>query len=44
MGPRNEHSPTSSHNKCVRESGKEDFKRMLAVNLVGTFLGIKHAA
>ncbi|KAJ1270518.1 hypothetical protein BS78_06G057800 [Paspalum vaginatum] len=28
----------------VRESGKEDFERVLAVNLVGPFLGTKHAA
>ncbi|OEL13165.1 Momilactone A synthase [Dichanthelium oligosanthes] len=28
----------------VRESGREDFDRVLAVNLVGPFLGVKHAA
>ncbi|CAN6210214.1 unnamed protein product, partial [Urochloa humidicola] len=32
--------------KCfsIRESSKEDFERVLAVNLVGPFLGTKHAA
>ena len=28
----------------IRESTKEDFERVLAVNLVGPFLGTKHAA
>ncbi|TVU42414.1 hypothetical protein EJB05_08818, partial [Eragrostis curvula] len=28
----------------IREAGKEDFERVLAVNLVGPFLGTKHAA